>query len=507
MLYSRRRLLGFLLAVALVVAGIVYRDTYVSIVEKWKDDAAYSYGLLILPICLWLIWRKRAALAGLAMAPTWLGVMAVLSCAAVWIIARGAGVLVAEQYAAVALVPALVMAILGWPVTRCLSFPLGFLLLAVPFGRGLVPWMMQLTAEVSTLALRWTGIPVMRSHMYISIPAGSFEVARACSGVNYVVTGLVLGVLYAHLTYRSAAKRLACIAAFLVVPILANGIRVYVTILVSHLTDMRFGPGTEHITFGRVFFVLVMLVMFWIGRTWRDDEPAPEVAGAGSESRSPPLGPTAWMPVPMALAAMLLAPHYLATSQALAAAQLQDIGAAVTLPAGRHGWQASSQKGVGWRPLYRDGLVERQGSYGRAGGAAVDVFVAVYGLGSSHGAEMISYDNLLFPEERGSLAEVKTLSIPLPDGRELEVREVVAPNAGAPQLVWYWFMVGERKLQNAFQVKAFEAIAFVTRGAGSERIVTLATPEDGESRQRLTAFVAAYAGCIEAGFATEACRG
>jgi hypothetical protein len=87
------------------------------------------------------------------------------------------------------------------------------------------------------------------------------------------------------------------------------------------------------------------------------------------------------------------------------------------------------------------------------------------------------------------------------------VREVVAPNAGAPQLVWYWFMVGERKLQNAFQVKAFEAIAFVTRGAGSERIVTLATPEDGESRQRLTAFVAAYAGCIEAGFATEACRG
>jgi hypothetical protein len=68
-------------------------------------------------------------------------------------------------------------------------------------------------------------------------------------------------------------------------------------------------------------------------------------------------------------------------------------------------------------------------------------------------------------------------------------------------------MVGERRIQDAFRVKAFEAMAFVTREASSERIVTLATPVDGESRQRLTAFVVAYAGCIEAGFAAEACRG
>ena len=105
---------------------------------------------------------------------------------------------------------------------------------------------MQVTADVATWLLQWTGVPVLRSHMYISIPSGSFEVARACSGLNYFITGLVLGVLYAYLTYRGWTKRVLCVAGL---PgrsrSLLNGLRVYVTILVSHLTDMRFGPGAS----------------------------------------------------------------------------------------------------------------------------------------------------------------------------------------------------------------------------------------------------------------------
>ena len=109
------------------------------------------------------------------------------------------------------------------------------------------------------LLLQWTGIPVLRSHMYLTIPYGQFEVARACSGLNYFVTSLVLGVLYAYLNYRGWTKRIVCVAAFLVFPVVLNILRVYVIVVVSYLTEMRFGPGTEHVMFGRIFFVVVML--------------------------------------------------------------------------------------------------------------------------------------------------------------------------------------------------------------------------------------------------------
>jgi len=136
----------------------------------------------------------------------------------------------------------------------------------------------------------------------------------------------------------------------------------------------------------------------------------------------------------------------------------------------------------------------------------VDVFVAVYGLGISIGAEMISYNNLLYADERGSLPEQRLLAIDLGDQRKLRVREVVVPAAGDSWLVWTWFMVGDRSMVNEFAVKAYESLAFVTRSADSERIVTLATHMDGDARGRLHAFVKAQGSCIATGFAAEACR-
>ena len=507
MIANHRRMLALLLLAALAILGVVHLETFGSIVRKWNDDAAFSHGFLILPISLWLAWRKRLEFSAVEWRPAWFGVAALLVCAAAWIVAGGTGVLVIEQLAAVMMIAALVLAILGWPATRTLLFPLAFLLFAVPFGRGIVPVLMQATADMATFALQWSGVPVLRSHMYISIPAGDFEVARACSGLNYVVTGLVLGVLYAYVSYRGWRKRLLCVAAFLVVPIVANGVRVYLTILMSHLTDMRFGPGTEHVTFGRIFFILVMLLMFWIGRRWHD-APPPQAKSAGQRSRSEPgLPGVAWGPVPAAILVVLLTPVHLASSLARADATLGDVQHEVAVPLGVAGWQGPLDAVEGWRPLYGGGLVERQAAYSRSGGPSVDVFVAVYGLGATRGREMIAYDNALTSRDSASLAEEQRRKVVLPDGGVLVVNESRVNEAGAQRVVWYWFLVGDRPATNPFAVKALEAVAFVVGGADSERIVTLSTTDVDGATARLEAFVSAHAACVNSGFAAEACGG
>ena len=498
-----------LLTLAIAVAGWAFSDTFVLMATKWYEDSAYVHGFLVVPLVAWLVWNKRAELSGAAARASWLGVPILLACCATWIVARGVGVLVLEQAAAVGALAALALTVLGPDVTRRLAFPIGFLFFAVPFGRALVPVLVEITADFATVALQWSGVPVYRTHAQIIIPGGWFEVARACSGLNFFMTSLVLGVLYAHVLFRSRLKRLLCVAAFVVVPVVANGVRVYLTILTSHLTDMRFGPGAEHVTFGQVFFLLVLGAMILAVRHWREDDvTAPAVAGTGRADGEPvAVTLRQSLPVVVGLLIVALTPQYLQVALRAAAARTAEPKPITALPIGERGWQGPADADAAWRPMYEGSLEQRAGQYRGEEGSTIDVFVAAYGLGSIGGVEMISYDNVLFAGEHASVAATEVRQVALPSGRRLGVREVQVPYRGTTLLVWNWFLVGDRAATNDFVIKALEAAAFVLRTADFERIVTLATPLDDQARQRLQDFVAAHDDCIAAGLAVEACSG
>ena len=499
-----RKLLVLLLPIALAIVGWRYADTFATIAEKWRSDAAFSHGLLIVPISLWLAWRKRAELASVPFEPSWWGVAGMAICVAIWVIARGTGVLVVEQLAAVAMVPAAVLAVWGVRAALVLVFPLAFLFFAVPFGQGLVPALMQVTADIGTSALRLSGVPVFRSNMFISIPSGEFEVARTCSGLNYFITGLVLGTLYAYLSYTSWKKRLLCIAAFVVVPIVANGLRVYFTILVSYLTDMRYGPGTEHVTFGRIFFIVVMLVMFWIGSRWRDEVPKP-ARSRDLRELSGSLPTTRWTAILAYVLLAALAPLYLSTLQQSARQDWQLAQDTVWLPEASGGW-TGPESGIGvWRPSYDGAAAEQLGRYRAADGSPVDVYIGSYAIGATRGAEMIHHRNRIFRQESNSLVRSSTLHVELPDRQELPVLQMEGPSGIGARLVWRWFVVGDQTLVSPYAVKFFEALALLTREAATERVVVLSTPAGLGARERLESFAVAHARCVGLGFAAEAC--
>jgi len=489
------------LVMAVVLPVAVYWSNWRAIVELWNTNASFSHGFLIVPICLWLAWRKRAELSCVPWQASWVGGVVVAGLVALWVVARGAGVRGVEDFAVVAMVPAMVFALMGPAATRVLAFPLAFLLLAIPVGHALVPTLMQLTADVATAALRLTGVPVYRTNMYISIPAGAFEVARACSGLNYFLTGLALGLLYAYLTYASWQKRVACVAAFIAIPVLANGLRVYLTILAAHVTNMRYGPGAEHVLFGKVFFIVVVFGMLWVGQRWRDP---------GAAFASPPTAP--FVPalvrrVPAVIALLLLpaGPAAVAAMTARAATQLNVEQDRLRLPVAATGWFGPVAGSLAWRPLYSGYRVDRSGVFRGGDGTEVDVFVALYGIGTVGGGEMISFGNRIFEGERRVLADAAQRRFDLPGGDRLVVNEQAVADSTGQHLVWHWFMVGSRHYTDPYQVKFAEALAFITGSAVTERIVTLSTPIDGRAQERLQAFLRAHARCIAAGFDAGAC--
>jgi exosortase A len=228
-----------LIAAVLVAVLAVHYETAASIVSIWYRSETFAHGFVIVPAVLWLVWRNRATVAQIVPEPEYLGLAALAALGFGWLLADLAGVLVVQQLAMVAMLPTLVFTILGRRVAWSLAFPLAFLMLAVPIGEGLILPLMNFTADFTVAALRLSGIPVYREGTFFTIPSGNWSVVEGCSGLRYLIASVVTGCLYAYLTYRSLTRRVVFLIASVVVPIVANGFRAYLIVMIAHLSDMK----------------------------------------------------------------------------------------------------------------------------------------------------------------------------------------------------------------------------------------------------------------------------
>jgi EpsI family protein len=374
------------------------------------------------------------------------------------------------------MVPALVLAILGRQVVLALAFPLAFLFLAVPVGKGLMPPLMDFTADFAIAALRLTGIPVYREGTFFSIPSGNWSVVEGCSGIRYLIASFTGGCLFAYLSYRSLYKRLLFIAASIIVPIIANGLRAYLIVMIAHLSDMRLALGVDHLIYGWVFFGLVMLLLFWVGSFWREGDPAqqnpaaPLPAWAGSAVSLARLGVAAALSV---LAAGVW-PLYAAWlgGETRFADRIQ-----LPAPPATAGWQLDTEALTDWRPRY----VGMDGSLFqvyRKADARVAIYLAVYRQ-QSQGAELINDRNDLVVQKDPIWDNVGQSRRLEPIGRgEVTVRETRVRSRNQRLLIWDWFLVDGHHLSNPYHVKLLEGWGKLRGGPDQGVAIMLVTPTE-----------------------------
>ncbi|HEB67294.1 MAG TPA: exosortase A [Gammaproteobacteria bacterium] len=470
-----------LLTFCLILLLIVFLPTFRDIVSLWWRSSTYNHGFLILPIVGYLIWQSRHRMASLTPAPSLVAVVVMLGASLLWVMGKLAGVAVVEQFAAVAMLPVTAWGILGTKVAQTLLFPLTYILFAVPAGDFLVGPLQDITAEFVVWALKLTGIPVYLEGRYFYIPSGAFEVAEACSGVGYLIASLALGTLYAYLTYRSPWRRLAFIVLSGVVPIVANGVRAYVIVMIADLSDYTLAVSIDHIIYGWVFFGVVMLLLFWLGSLFREDirdpaeEPGPVMPSTGDGPRGNVL-----------LAAGLIVVLALATKGMVILDAARTAGipeAAVGLPAGQGGWEGPVTAGDGWRPRFRK-AEELVGDYGR-GSSAVRLYLAYYS-GRDRDAELINWANRLYGDEHRRLDEWRE-SMDLPGRGRWRVNAVLIEDDAERRLLWYWYEVGGTPTISKVEAKA---LALRQRLLGGEQgaaawVIGTVVPGDVEESSRV----------------------
>ncbi len=445
------------LAATLLAIAVAYRDTFWSIGSLWLQSDTFIHGFLIVPISVYLVWRRWPAVRQLPMTPSYSGLPLLALCAAGWWLSHTLGVQLGQQLFAVTLVPAAIYTMVGRQVVQALAFPLAYLYFAVPFGEGFVPYLIDFTASFVVWALQATGFSVFRDGRFFSIPSGDFEVAKACSGVRYLLASLAVGTLYAYLAFRSIKKRVAVVLLSLVLPIVANGVRAYGIVLLAHYSDMRLAVGVDHFIFGWVFFGFVMFLMFWICERYRDlkwDDRA-ELSGSDVHT-SRRVSLTAAVIIAAAASVLAIGGPLAAGSRPDVAAANRDV---IGLPDGLSGWPLATSHLRIWVPHYSGAAGEAHASYS-GGDGIVDASVYTFDQ-LRQGEEMASSMHQVADPTRWVFGTTTNHSVETVHGRELKVEETLIQRVNSVVLVWVWREVNGLPVQGAFETKAREAMSLL----------------------------------------------
>lgn len=479
----------------LTAIGFLYLETARSMVDIWLRSDTYAHGFTILPIGLWLVWERRRGLSQGIPAPTLTPVWLMLPLGMVWLAAHLIDVLVVQQYALVGFWMLAIWALLGTSVARYLAFPIAFLLFAVPVGEGLTYPMMEFTADFTVGMLRLTGIPVFRDGTFFSIPSGDWSVVEACSGLRYLIASVTLGVLYAYLTYTRLWKRLVFIGFAIAVPVLANGLRAYLIVMLAHLSDQRLATGVDHLIYGWVFFGIVVTILFAVGAIWRDppSDTVPLPAPVG--------GPRHRVAV-VALAAVCAAGLWSGLAWVLDRPGAESaIGLQAPNPAGD--WQLTDETAWDWRPriVGADGELNRF-YRGPRGQGPVSLYLGVY-RSQRQGAELVSSANqmALQQDPHWSDKEIVRRSIALPGGVLTVDQHRLASRDDRRLLVWSWYRVGRIATGDPYLAKLAEAGQRLVGGRRDGAAIAVAAPYENrpeEAAKVLTDFLSVMSASIAA---------
>ena len=262
-------------ALALLVIGLwllAFAGDLMSMEAIWRRSDTFAHGYFIFPIVCWLLWRDRQQLKQININTTWQPLILFVPILIVSLFAFAADIAVIAQLSAIAALIILLWTVFGTQLVTSAKFPLAYLFLMVPMGENLIPWLQDVTADITVFLLGINGIPVFRDGLYLQTPTGLFEVAVACSGIRYLIASFAVGTLFAYLSFRSLKKQVLFSIFALVLPIIANGIRAYGIVAIAHYSDMKYATGADHLVYGWVFFGFVIMLMFWVGGKFADPE-------------------------------------------------------------------------------------------------------------------------------------------------------------------------------------------------------------------------------------------
>lgn len=279
-----------LAASVLVVLGVLFHNTFHYLVFKWHMEE-YSHGWLIPPISAYLLWRRRAQLAGLPRDGAWMGFALVVLGLLLFFLTFFITVVGADAYAMMVVVVGLALATLGWQGFRVAMVPIALLFLMIPLPQF---WYFNLSSELQLLSsqlgvaiMRVFGVSVFLQGNVIDLGDYKLQVAEACSGLRYLFPLMTLGALVAYLFDGRTWMRWVLFVSTAPITVIMNSVRIGAIGILVDQFGIAQAEGFLHAFEGWVIFMVCFFTLLLEGRVllWMggDRRPLRQVLGFDHE--------------------------------------------------------------------------------------------------------------------------------------------------------------------------------------------------------------------------------
>ena len=475
-----------------LVWGCVFYTTLVDVSSVWLHSNTYMHCFFVIPIALYFANERRQWICQVAPKPALIMVLPLVLLQGLWLVGFAADVSLFMHAAVFGMLSSVIVLFLGFSIAKILWFPLVFVVFAIPVGEELVPYFQVITADLTVSFLQWTGVPVYRDGLFITIPSGLFEVAEACSGVRFFVACLVMGAVISYVSYTHPWKRVLFFLFAVAFPILANGLRAYGTIMVGYLIDMKYAQEADHLVYGWGFFAFMVMVLVLASRIGSDpaavfltDTTNNDVNNTEETSLHPAWRVVNWYP-----ACIMSVLPVIFTAIAVAGLSQVDRGIDVVIDK-QPGESVLIKDGYAWKPVFDTADKEHLGFVRRPniiGHVDIDVapppfdyYIAVHAHSQSGAekAELISENNRFFDIKKWRYINAETVSLITRTGTSISgsLLQVGASN-GEKRLILYWYQLPNVSSSNSVLIKVAQAANVLLGNSGNGAAIAISIPYD-----------------------------
>ncbi|MBI4698725.1 MAG: exosortase/archaeosortase family protein, partial [Nitrospirae bacterium] len=236
----------------LLVASM-YAPVFYKLYNMSWESVDYTHAYFVLPISLWLTWRKRNQLKELYQninmqgKVNYLGLIAIFFGVLMFVFGWRQGYLFILSLSLIPLLFGLISYLYGTNITKALLFPLLYLLLLVPPPLGILDSItlpMRHGASYATeKILNLLDYPITREGLELTIGYNKIFMGAPCSGFRSLITMFSLVLVYVYISKGGLSKKLILTSCIVPLALIGNVVRVVTLCLITFYFGEEAGQG------------------------------------------------------------------------------------------------------------------------------------------------------------------------------------------------------------------------------------------------------------------------
>jgi exosortase len=249
-----------LLKIATVTALVVllFWDVLLDMAHDWWTEPAYSQGMLLPPLALYIAWVHRRRILSYPAIADNRGLLLTALAGLIFVLGKLASEFFLTRFSFVILIVGLIWTFWGLNRLRALALPLLLLATMVPLPallyNSLAAPLQLFASDMAARIAQALGVSVFRDGNVIQLASTSLGVAEACSGLNSLSALIVGSVLIGYLLCSRFLSRSVVFLAAIPTAIGINVIRVAGTAVIADY-NQQFAEGFYHTFSGWLVFV------------------------------------------------------------------------------------------------------------------------------------------------------------------------------------------------------------------------------------------------------------